>query len=336
MTQKKNKLVISLAPATIFWVVAVFLGLSFISSITDVLIVLFLAFLVAIGVNPLITRLEKKKISRGVSGLFVILLLFAGLGGLIASFAKPLTSQVQTFIETFPQIIDKVLPDDFGLGQINFADLTPAFAVSDHVIKIAAGTVSSVFNLVTMIIISYYLIQDIPRVKKYLKTGFPKKKDLYYNIFNQVEIKLGSWVRGMLILMLAVGLFSYLGYSLIGLPFSIALGVIAAILEIIPNIGPFLTSVISIIVGLAVSPTHALGAFIVGVLVQQLENNLLVPKVMQKTTGISPVVTILSIIIGLRLGGPVLAVISLPIVLTLQVIFSHLRVKQGSELPSIK
>lgn len=335
MIQKKRNINVSITPITLFWVVAIFLGFKFLSGITDVLIVLFISFLVAIGINPLVARLEKKRIPRSVSGIFIIALLFSALGALIASFAKPLTSQVQVFLESFPQIINKVVPSDLGLGKISFNDITPAFAVSDHVIRIAAGTFSGVFNLITMLIISYYLIQDIPKIKKYFKTGFPKKKDLYYNIFSQVELKLGSWVRGMLILMLAVGLLSYLGYSLIGLPFAVALGVIAAILEIIPSIGPFLTSVVSIIVGLAVSPAHALGAFIVGVLVQQLENNLLVPKVMQKTTGINPIVTILSIIIGLRLGGPILAIISLPIVLTLQVILSHLHLKKEGELPSI-
>lgn len=335
MTQKKSNFNVSISPATIFWVMAVFLGFKFLSGITDVLIVLFIAFLVAIGVNPLVTRLEKKKISRSVSGVFIILLLFFGLGALIVSFAKPLTSQVQIFIESFPQIVNKVLPNGFGLSQVDFGVLTPAFTVSDHVIRIAAGTVSGVFNIITMLIISYYLIQEIPRIKKYLKTGFPKKKELYYNMFSQVEIKLGSWVRGMLILMSVVGVLSYLGYMLIGIPFAIALGVIAAILEIVPSIGPLLTSVISVIVGLAISPAHALGALIVGVLVQQLENNLLVPKVMQKTTGINPITTILSIIIGLRLGGPVLAIISLPIVLTLQVILSHLHVKKEGEIPSI-
>ncbi len=335
MIQKKNNFNVSITPATIFWVMAVFLGFKFLAGITDVLIVLFLAFLVAIGVNPLVARLEKKKVPRSVSGVFVIGLLFTGIGALIASFAKPLTSQVQTFFASFPQIVNKVVPADFGLGQFDFGALTPAFTVSDQVFKIAAGTVSSVFNLITMLIISYYLIQEIPRIKKYLKTSFPKKKNLYSDMFSQVEIKLGSWVRGMLILMLAVGLLSYLGYSLIGLPYAVALGVIAAILEIIPSIGPFLTSIISIIVGLAVSPAHALGALIVGILVQQLENNLLVPKVMQKTTGINPIVTILSILVGLRLGGPILAVISLPIVLTLQVVLSHLRVKKEGEIPSI-
>ncbi len=333
MIHKKKNFTFNIAPATIFWVAAVFLGFKFLAGITDVLVVLFLAFLIAIGVNPLVARLEKRKIPRSVSGVFVIALLFSGIGALIASFAKPLTSQVQVFFSSFPEIFNKVIPA--GFGQIDLGALTPAFTVSDHVIKIASGTVSSVFNLITMLIISYYLIQEIPRIKKYLKTSFPKKKNLYSDMFSQVEIKLGSWVRGMLILMLSVGLLSYLGYSLIGLPYAVALGVIAAILEIIPSIGPLLTSIISIIVGLAVSPAHALGAFIVGLLVQQLENNLLVPKVMQKTTGINPIVTILSILIGLRLGGPVLAVISLPIVLTLQVIFSHLHVKKGDELPSI-
>jgi len=333
--KKKTNLTIRIAPSTFVWIIAIILGFQFIASITDVLLILFFSILISLGVNPLIVRLEKKKIPRSISGLVVILLLFIGFGSLIATFAKPLTSQLQTFFVSLPNIVDRVLPDDFGLSQLDFSSLTPAFTVSDQVFKLAAGTVNSIFNLVTVIIISYYLIQERPHIEDYFKLAFRQKSKHYYQIFTQVEIKLGSWIRGMLILMLAVGLLSYLGYSLIGLPFSIALGVIAAILEIIPSIGPAITSIVSILVGLAVSPTHAVGAFIVGLLVQQLENNLLVPKVMQKTAGLNPVVTILAIIIGLKLGGPVLAILSLPLVLAFQVIFSHLTLRKGDDLPHL-
>lgn len=335
MTSKKNNLTINIAPATIFWVVAVFLSFKFISSIMDILIILFFSILIAVGVNPLVSRLEKRKIPRSISGLVTIFLLFIALSTLVVSFAKPLTSQVQVFLESFPQLVNKILPQGFGMDKFNFGDLTPAFTVSDHVFRLAAGTVSGIFSIVTILIISYYLVQERPRIKGYFKMAFTSKHERFYNIFTQVETKLGNWIRGTLVLMLAVGFLSYLGYALIGLPYAIALGVIAAILEVIPNIGPTITSVIAVIVGLAISPAHALGAFIVGILVQQLENNLLVPKVMQKTTGINPVITILTIIIGLKLGGPTLAIISLPIVLTFQVILSHLHVKKNGEISNI-
>lgn len=328
---KSLRYTIDIAPSSVFWVLIVFLGMKFLAEISSILLLVYIAFLIAVAINPLITWLESKKIPRSLSSILVILFLFSFIGFLISSFIKPLVSQTQNFLTRLPEIIEKASSYNLNLDSLS----SQAFTVSDQVVKIAVGTVTGVITAFTTLVISYYILQSRPRLKDSLKTIFGHKFRLYYSILTQLEEKLGSWVRGIMTLMLSVGILSFLGYSLIGLPYAVALGVIAGILEIIPNIGPTITAIFAIVVGVSVSPTHGLAAFIVSLLVQQLENNLLVPKIMQKSTGLHPIVTIISLLIGFRLGGPTLAVISLPITLSLQVIIAHIHLSQKNHLPQV-
>ena len=322
---------VDVAPSSVFWVLLVFLGIKFLAEISSILLLVYIAFLIAVAVNPLITWLGSKKVPRGLSSILVIFSLFTIMGFLISSFIKPLVSQTQNFLNRLPGIVEKVSSYNINLDSLS----SQAFTVSDQVFKIAVGTVAGIITTFTTLVISYYILQARPNLKKSLKNVLGKKFRLYYSNVIELEKKLGSWVRGILILMLSVGILSGLGYGLIGLPYAVALGVIAGILELIPNIGPTITAIFAILVGISISPTHGLAAFIVSLLVQQLENNLLVPKIMQKNTGLHPLVTIISLLIGFRLGGPALAVISLPITLTLQVVISHIHLNRKNHLPKV-
>lgn len=331
---KKNKTLrytIDIAPSSIFWVLIVILGIKFLSQISSILLLIYIAFLIAVAVNPLISWLESKKIPRSLSSILTIFFFFSFIAFLISSFIRPLVSQTQNFITRLPAIIEKVSSYNINLDSFS----SHAFTVSDQVFKIAIGTLTGIITTFTTLVISYYLLQSRPKLKDSLKAVFGHKFRLYYSILTQLEERLGSWVRGILTLMLSVGVLSGLGYGLIGLPYATALGVIAGMLELIPNIGPTITAVFAILVGLSLSPTHGLAALIVSLLVQQLENNLLVPKIMQKSTGLHPIVTIVSLLIGFRLGGPALAVISLPITLSFQVIISHLHLSSKDHLPQV-
>jgi predicted PurR-regulated permease PerM len=322
---------VDIAPSSVFWVLIVFLGIKFVGQISSVLLLVYIAFLIAVALNPLITWLESKKVPRSLSSVLTIFFFFTIIGFLISSFIKPLVTQTQNFLNRLPGIVEKVSSYNINLDSLS----SHAFTVSDQVFKIAVGTLSGIITTFTTLVISYYILQSRPKLKNSLITVFGHKFRLYYSILTQLEKKLGSWVRGILTLMISVGILSGLGYSLIGLPYAVALGVIAGILELIPNIGPTITAVFAIIVGISISPTHGLAAFIVSLLVQQLENNLLVPKIMQKSTGLHPLVTIISLLIGFRLGGPALAVISLPITLSIQVIISHIHLSQKNNLPQV-
>jgi predicted PurR-regulated permease PerM len=122
--------------------------------------------------------------------------------------------------------------------------------------------------------------------------------------------------------MLALGLLAGLAFALLGLPNPLLLGVLAGLCEIIPMVGPFLAFLPALLVALTIDPTHALLLIPVAIIIQQLEGNVLVPRIMSHAVGVSPLTVILGILIGSLLGGPAGAFLAVPVAAALQVILN--------------
>jgi predicted PurR-regulated permease PerM len=143
-------------------------------------------------------------------------------------------------------------------------------------------------------------------------------------VWLEIEQKLGGWVRGELLLMLAVGVMSGLGYWVLGLPNPLLLAVLAALFEIVPMIGPILSSAPGILVALAATdPLKVLLLAAYALLIQQIENNVLLPRIMGHTVGISPLVVLVGILVGGALYGLPGAFLAVPIAGGLQVVLAH-------------
>ena len=148
----------------------------------------------------------------------------------------------------------------------------------------------------------------------------------------EVEEKLGGWVRGQLLLMLAIGFMAGIGYSVIGLPNPILLGVISGLFEIVPMVGPFLAFAPAVLVALAMDPGKAVVVAVYALVIQQIESNILVPRVMGRTVGVSPLTVILGILVGSVLAGLPGAFLAVPIAGAVQVILAHtLRAEDPSQ-----
>jgi predicted PurR-regulated permease PerM len=333
MSKIKRQVSVSISPSTIFWLVFTYLAFQFVASITSILFLIFIALLISIAIGPLVSWLEKKSIPRAVSSLVILLLIFAGIVSVPISIIVPMADQTTFFLNKLPELFQKVVPASFNFDINTFIPQLSSFP--NQVFKIASSTFSSVLTIFALIVISYYLIQERSKWQNYFNYLFPSKGDRYYHIASEIETKLGLWVRGEMILMLVVGVLSYLGYLAIGIPFAVPLALIAGLLEVVPNIGPTIAAFPAAIVGFSISPTHGFATIIISILVQQLENNLLVPKIMQSAVGVNPVISILTIMIGLHLGGPLLAILALPLVLVIQIILSHIRINQTDQLPEI-
>lgn len=300
---------------------AVVLSIFFFQHILSLISLLFVAFLVSIAVGPLVNFLEKKRVPRSISSFLILLFLFSGIATLAVSLISPLINQTTAFLAQLPPLIEKLAPYNIDFSSI----LTPQFSTAGGVIKIALGTFSGVIAFFTLIVIAYYMIQDRPNLEETLVNLFGETKgNVYFHAVSELELRLGAWVRGELFLMALVGSLNYVGFLLIGLPSAIPLAVIAGLLELIPNVGPTVAAIPAVIVGFSISPTIGFMTVGLAILVQQLENNLFVPKVMQKAIGLHPVVTIVVLSVGFKLGGPILAILALPLVLSIRVLFAHL------------
>lgn len=331
-----KKISIDISQKSILTVLIVGLSVYFFQHLSSVLVGLFIAYIFSVALNPFLSLLERFKIPRPLSSFFVLISFFTATATIVTSLVRSLFSQTENFISQLPVLIQKLSPyfERFNID-LNLSDITSIpqiYTAPGNVVKIAQGTFSGLISFFTLSVISFYLMEDRPNLKKHLDFIFGLKKgSLMYKVMCELELRLGGWVRGEIFLMLIVGGLNYVGFLLIGLPNAIPLAVIAGLLELVPNIGPTIAAVPAAIVGFSISPTHGFLTLGLAILVQQLENNLIVPKVMQRTTNLHPVVTIVSLLAGYQLGGPGLAVLSLPIVLTVEVILRHIRTTPTKE-----
>jgi predicted PurR-regulated permease PerM len=142
------------------------------------------------------------------------------------------------------------------------------------------------------------------------------------SVIDEIERRLGGWVRGEIVLMTFVGVLSYIGFRIIGLHYALPLAILAFLLEIIPNVGPILAAFPAVLIGLTISPFHAVAAAALGFLVQQVENTILVPRVMKQVAGVNPLITIISLAIGFKLAGVGGAILAVPTFIVLEVVAS--------------
>jgi predicted PurR-regulated permease PerM len=193
-----------------------------------------------------------------------------------------------------------------------------------NVVFSAFSTVIAFFSLLVM---TFYLLMERPKIHRYLMWMFEdrtaeKKAEDYVM---KIEEQIGSWVRGELLLMFVVGILTYVGLLLLGIPYALPLAIIAGLLELLPNIGPTVAAVPAVVVAyINSSPTMALAVLAWYVLVQQLENNFIVPYIMKRAVGLNPIATIFLLLVGFRLAGVGGAVLVIPIFLVAKVVVSEI------------
>src|SRR3989339_705825 len=165
-----------------------------------------------------------------------------------------------------------------------------------------------------VLVLSFYMVVDEERMRKYFRSLAPIEYQPYVaHLMKKMSRKMGEWLRGQIILGLIVGVAVYVGLTFLGVKYALVLALIAGLLEVIPYVGPIISLVPAGIIGFAQSPFVGLAVVILYLVIQQLENNVLVPKIMQKVTGLNPIISILALLVGLKAGGLAGAVLAIPL-----------------------
>lgn len=311
---------IEIGHRSIIFAILFVLALKFLLVIQSILIAVFIAFLLATAIYPLVNTLHRFNIPRTLSTAVILLLLVIGVSLIFASIMPLVISQTTSFLIRFPDFLDQL-----GNYRIDSSVLTSQISsFSGNILRLAFDTFSLGVMLMTVLVITFYLVQERARLDERLRYLFGDRSEKAKKLYLEIETQLGKWVRTMAILMFLIGLQTYIGLELIGIEYALPLALIAGLLEIIPNIGPTVAAIPAAIVGFATSPVHGLLTIGLAVLIQQFENNVLVPGLMKSSTGLHPVITIVALLIGFKLGGVLLAVLSLPLVLVGKIILIHL------------
>lgn len=302
--------------------IAVFVGaLWLLFQIREIILVLFVAMILASSLNPYVRKLEEKlRFPRWTAILTIYLFALAFLGTLIGLIVPPLVEQTTTLINNLPELLARfrVLGIDEKLITSQLSQLT---SLPGNLIKFIVGVFSNLVAIIGLVVITFYLLLERKNLSDYLTLFFGKEKGKEFEIIiNEIEGRLGGWVRGQFFLMGSIGLLSFIAYSLIGIEFALPLAILAFLLEIIPNIGPTISAFPAILVGLTISPSHALAVGAACFLIQQIENSILVPRILKEITGVNPLISIISLAIGLKLAGVGGAMLAIPTYLIIETI----------------
>jgi predicted PurR-regulated permease PerM len=321
---KKEEANLSIATAIAIRVIAYVLGLWFLFQIRGIIVTIFIAFIFMTAIRPLVTLASRIKIPAIVVIISLFVAFMALAGTLVASLIPSVISESRGLMQNIPRYITS-LEDQFGLN-LDPNMLNSRFVeLPSNILSLAAGAFGNIIIIFAVFFMVYYLIVDHDRLHLSLVRFFGKDnpESKAKTFIHDVELRLGSWVRGQLALMLIVGIMTYLGLLLLGIPYALPLAVLAGILEAVPNLGPTISAIPAVLIGLTISPLIGLGALIMSILIQQLENNLIVPKVMQRATGVRPLITFIVLMIGFTLGGIAGAVLAMPTYLVIQTILRH-------------
>jgi predicted PurR-regulated permease PerM len=308
-----------------------------------VLLLVFIAILLAAALEPPIGWLrERLPLGRAGTILVVYLTFFVtvlALAFIVVPAALNQAGQIaQELPAFFAELRDRVSTvRPAALSSSLTALIDSAAAVfepapppdPDEVVEVGSAVAEAVVALALLLTIVFFWLIEHARIQRYVLAFLPATKRAGGRaVWNDVETRLGLWVRGQLILMGVIGVATAVAYALLGLPGALLLGLIAGVSEAIPIVGPLIGAVPAILVAATVSPELALIVALIYLVIQLVEGSVLMPLVMRNTIGISPLLVLVSLLVGTSVGGLPGAFLAVPVAASLEIVVSRLQARE--------
>lgn len=308
------------------WKVLVLIGVAWLIYLTfDVLLAILVALVIAAGLDAPVSWLKKKGVPRLLSTLTLFIL------GVLA-FATIIYVIVPLAISDFTQLANNLKEQTGSLfGTFEVSDLFSSLTVylnslADSLIsgslpitQVAVSLFGNIILVFTVLVLAFYLTVGQDGVERFLIAVLPATyEDKAIGLYLKTRGKIGQWLKGQVLLSLIIGFSVFIGLSFLGVKYALLLGILAGLFEIVPFVGPIFSGAIAILVALSSSLMLAGYTLILFVVIQQLENGLLVPLVMNYTTKIDPAVLLISLLIGGKAFGFVGLVLSVPVAVFFQ------------------
>ncbi|MGH9308634.1 MAG: AI-2E family transporter [Vicinamibacterales bacterium] len=318
--------------------------------VRGVLLLLYISGLLAIGFSPIVRVIERQKVlpigTRRFPRWLAILILYLAILGTLAAIGAlvfpPLIDQAQQLWSAVPGMFERA--QDFLISKkiltehLTFREAVERAPVGQGgqavgtVVSALAGVVGGIVGLLTILILTFYFLVEAGSLRRTLLLLFPPRRRKRVDAVSAaITTKVSAWLGGQLLLAAIIGTTSAVFLWAFGIPFFYVLALISAIGELIPVVGPILSAVPAIAVAATVSLNKVILVIIFFVLQQQLENHVLVPKVMERQVGVNPVAVIVALLIGGNLLGIAGAILAVPTVAILQVLFTEWLATRSAE-----
>lgn len=284
--------------------------------------------------DPAVERLSRLRVPRWLSILIVYIVAVVVVWQAVAFTIRPLVEQVRTFVADLPGLLSRLeglyrgldLPPQLREAVEHWlAQVEQGGGVDPGVllpfVNLTAGVVSALFGYIIIPVWVFYLLKDRQQLTAAFDRSLPGEwRTDVWNVIGIIERVFGQWVRGQFFLGVAVGVATFVGLILLGATidpifsrFALLLAIVAGVLELLPIIGPIIAAVPAILLAATAGPQQAVAALVLYTLVQQLENNILVPKIQGDAVELHPSAVMFALVMGGAIYGLLGAILALPI-----------------------
>lgn len=316
MTQK-----IDISHKTIIFIAFFVISLWIIYLIRGLLIILFVSIIFVSALSPLVKFLVKLKLPKVLSIAIAYIIIIAGVAGLLVGILPPLIEQSNKLISASPALIVQFLNITNIDKSVFSSEVT---SISKNLFSITLSLFDNLLTIIFVLVLTFYMLLEQENLETRMASLFKNREERVRRSLIKIEYKLGAWLRGQLILSLVIGVLSYIGLTILNIPFALPLAMIAGVMEVIPVIGPIISALPAIFLAFTISPILSAAVSVMYLVIQQLENHLIVPQVMKRAVGLNPLIVILAIAIGGRLLGIAGALLAVPMAAVVQIIASEI------------
>lgn len=305
--------------------------------VRDVLLTLYFSGLLAVGLSPAVRILEhsrlvngkRRKIPRWMALLALYLAFLLVVAIILAVVVPPLVEQIQQLVAALPTYADNAQKALIARGLIKKGSSWTDMVMNMQVPQIALNgiynvvqmTVGALGQALTVLLLPFYLLLESNSLQAWMLRLVKRENQARAGrVMSSVTTKVGAWLSGQLLLAAVIGVTATIGFRIIGVPYYSVMGLLAALGEMVPVIGPLLAAVPAVLLGWTVSPATAVYVVAYSAVQQFIEGNVLVPRIMERQVGVSPVTIMVALLIGSSLLGLVGAVLSVPTAAIIQVI----------------
>lgn len=321
---------VNISTRTVLKIIFIILALVFVYLVKEVLAIVFVAWVLASAIDPLVDRMQRYKIPRGLAiflfYLIILLIIILAFTLILPTLTQEMSNLTKEFPKNYQALMDvfnsfKLSGEEYGFanyiekGFENIGNTLTDF--TSKLYNAATGFLGALIALFAILFITYYMTTQEAGIKRTIQSIAPANYQPYIiKKLNQIQVKLGHWLWGQLIVMFFVGILTGIALWIIGVPYVLLLALFAGLCQFIPIIGPIISAIPAVLfsfLDFGESPAKPLLVIIVFIVIQQIENQILTPKVMSKAVGLNPIVVIVTILIGAQLGGIVGIVIAVPV-----------------------
>ncbi len=313
------------------------------AQITELITPVIYSIVFAYLLNPFVNLLERKRIQRlwGVLLIYILVIViivilsliifpkisneFQELGKFLTAYYEEMNGHINELYIKYSNNFKNLPPEFQSIKDIIMENVSKIqLALLDSLRSITAsiiGMFSKIFSFIIIPILTFYFLKDKEYFKKKICSLIPKKiKTDTLRISREIDSALGKFIRGQLIVALFVGIFTVIGLMLLGIDFALVIGLVAGIANFIPFFGPIIGIVPAIIFALLESPIKVIWVIILFVVIQQIESNILSPKIVGESVGLHPVVVIIALLIGASLMGIIGMLLAVPVAAIIKIV----------------